>query len=303
MDYDSTREEYATIEGMKTLREAVLEAQKEKRAIGHFNVANIEMLSAVIGAGKEANLPILVGVSEGERDAFGVQGIVALIHSLRESTGQEIYLNADHTYSVERVKEAIDAGFDSVIFDGANLSMEENLAKTKECVDYARASGRDVLVEGELGFIGSGSKMLDSLPEGAAVTNETMTSIEDAVRFVAETGVDMLAPAVGNVHGMLKGGHNPRLNPERVAEIAQAVQIPLVLHGGSGITDEDFVSAIHNGIAIVHISTELRVAYRKSLQISLQENTEELAAYKFMKPVITAVREVTLRRLKLFAGF
>lgn len=287
---------------MKTLREAIHEAQQQKRAIGHFNVANTEMLSAVVEAGKGANLPIFIGVSEGERDAFGVKEIVALVQALREDTGLEIYLNADHTYSVERVREAIDAGFDSVIFDGANLSFEENVAKTKECVAYARASGREVLVEGELGFIGAGSKLLDSLPDGAAVTDETMTSVADAVRFVQETGVDMLAPAVGNVHGMLKGGHNPRLNPQRVAEIAQAVQIPLVLHGGSGITDEDFVSAIHKGISVVHISTELRVAYRQSLQLSLQENPEELAAYKFMKPVVLAVRDVALRRLKLFAG-
>jgi fructose-bisphosphate aldolase class II len=287
---------------MKTLREAVQEAQQQKRAIGHFNIASMEMVQAIVGAGKDTHLPVIIGVSEGERDVFGVKALVALVQTLRENTGQEIYLNADHTYGVERVKEAIDAGFDSVIFDGAELSFEENILKTKECVEYARASGRDVLVEGELGFIGTGSKMLDALPEGAAVTDETMTTVADATRFVAETGVDMLAPAVGNVHGMLKGGHNPRLNPERVAEIVQAVGIPLVLHGGSGITDEDFIAAINKGISIVHISTELRVAYRQSLQLSLQENPEELAAYKFMKPVILAVREVAMRRLKLFAG-
>ncbi|QQR82404.1 class II fructose-bisphosphate aldolase [Candidatus Campbellbacteria bacterium] len=287
---------------MKTLREAVQEAQQQKRAIGHFNVASVEMIQAVVGAGKDTELPVIVGVSEGERDVFGTTALVALLHTIREKTGREIYLNADHTYSVERVKEAIDAGFDSVIFDGAELSFEENIVKTKECVAYARASGRDVLVEGELGFIGIGSKMLDALPEGVAVTDETMTTVADALRFVQETGVDMLAPAVGNVHGMLKGGHNPQLNPERVAEIAQAVEIPLVLHGGSGITDEDFTAAISKGISIVHISTELRVAYRQSLQLSLQESPEELAPYKFMKPVISAVRDVAVRRLKLFAG-
>lgn len=288
--------------GMKSLREALNEAQKGKYALGHFNVANIEMVKAVVGAAKATGLPVIIGVSEGERDVFGVREIVSLVKTIREDSGVSVYLNADHTYSVERVKEAIDAGFDSVIFDGAQLSFEENVSKTKECVEYARTTGKDVLIEGELGFIGVGSELLDVLPEGAAVTDDMMTTADDAKRFVDSTGVDLLAPAVGTIHGTLKSGMDPRLNPGRVKEIADNVGVPLVLHGGSGTSDEDYLAVVTNGIAQVHVSTELRVAYRKALQLSLQESPEELAPYKYAKPAVSAVQDVVERRLKLFAG-
>jgi fructose-bisphosphate aldolase class II len=260
------------------------------------------MVKAIVHAAKTTGLPVIIGVSEGERDVFGVKEIVALVKTIQEDTGLPIYLNADHTYSVERVKEAIDAGFDSVIFDGAQLSFEENTDKTKECVEYAKEKGGKTLIEGELGFIGVGSQLLDALPEGAAVTDDMMTTAEDAKKFVDQTGVDLLAPAVGTIHGTLKSGMDPRLNPSRVKEIADAVGIPLVLHGGSGTSDEDYRAVIAQGIAEVHVSTELRVAYRKTLQISLQENPEELAPYKYTKDALSAVQDIVEKRLKLFAG-
>lgn len=286
---------------MKTLREQVAAAHAEKRAIGHFNVSTIEMLHAVADAVRETGLPAIVGVSEGERDAFGVAQIVALIATYR-AEGLSVYLNADHTYSVPRVKEAIDAGFDAVIFDGAKLSLSENIEKTKECVAYVRASGKDVLVEAEFGFIGSGSQMLDVLPEGAAITEDMMTTPEDAKRFVGETGIDLFAPAVGNIHGMLKNAKNPRLSIPRIGEIAEATGVPLVLHGGSGIADEDFTAAIQAGVAIVHISTELRVAERDALESSLAKNPNELAPYKLTSDAETAVQKIVAERLRLFSG-
>lgn len=287
---------------MKTLMEAVAEAQARGAAIGHFNVANVDMLNAIVAAAQEAGEPVIIGASEGERDAIGIHTLVSLISEINTTSSVPIYLNADHTYSVERVKEAIDAGFDSVIFDGAQLSFEENLTKTKECVDYARASGRKVIVEAELGFIGAGSQLLDAIPEGAAITEDMMTSIPDAVKFVTETGIDMFAPAVGNIHGMLKNAANPRLSVTRVKEIADATGVPLVLHGGSGTTDEDFVNAIKAGIGIVHVSTELRRAYRQGLMQGLTDNPDEMAPYKYMKQANQAVKATTLARIKLFAG-
>ncbi len=286
---------------MKTLREAVREAEQGQYALGHFNVGTMEMLRAVVSASKETGLPVVVGVSEGERDAFGVAQIVALIQSYKNE-GLPIYLNADHTYSVERVKEAIDAGFDSVIFDGAKLLYEENVAQTKECVAYAKASGRDVLVEAELGYIGSGSQLLDAIPEGAASNEDMMTKPDEARAFVEATGIDMLAPAVGNIHGMIRGSGNPHLSIERVKELREAVGIPLVLHGGSGITDQDFTDAIKAGISTVHISTELRLAYRQALTKGLSENPDELAPYKLTKEAVVAVETVVKNRLGLFAG-
>ncbi len=285
---------------MKTLREYIKEAHKEGKAIGHFNVANSEGLTAVFNAARELNVPVIVGVSEGERDFVGIPQIVAMVKALRDTYDFPIFLNADHTYSVERVKEAIDAGFDAVIYDGVTLPLEENIKNTKECVDYARASGRDVLVESELGFIGKSSKMLDELPEGADVTEEMMTSPEEALKFVEETGVDLLAPAIGNVHGMLKKGLNPRLNSELVKKISEKTGVGLVLHGGSGSHSDDFVQVIQNGVDIVHISTELRVAFRKGLEQAMSDNPDEVAPYRYMNGGVDAMQKAVIEKLKVF---
>ena len=283
---------------MKTLREVIQDAVKKEIAIPHFNVATMEALNGVVDAAKKLSIPVIIGVSEGERDFIGLDQIVALVASFR-AEGLPIYLNADHTYSFERVKEAIDAGFDAVIFDGAKLSLEENIAQTKKCVEYARSSGRDVLVEGELGYIGQSSKVLDAIPEGVSLVN--LTTPDDALRFVKETGVDLFAPAVGNIHGMLRASKDPRLNIERVKEISLATGVPLVLHGGSGTEDEDFVAAIKAGMAIVHVSTELRVALKEGIHEGVDAG-DEIAPYKYMKPAREHVAEVAEARARLFVG-
>ena len=191
-------------------------------------------------------------------------------------------------------------GYDSVIFDGANISFEENVKLAKQCVDYARACGRDVLVEGELGYIGQSSKILDEIPEGVSFDDASLTSPEKAKEFVDATGVDMLAPAVGNVHGMLRGGVDPKLRIDLVKSISEAVGIPLVLHGGSGNSGEDFKAAIAHGVVIVHINTEIRVAYKKGLQLALQENPDEVAPYKFLREAVKEVQAVAEAKLRLF---
>ncbi len=285
---------------MKTLRETVAEAMKKGVAVGHFNISNIEALWGIFNAAKKLGVPVIIGVSEGERDFVGVRQAAALVKSIRDEYDYPIYLNADHTYSVARVKEAIDAGFDSVIIDGAKLSFEENVAMASECVKYARACGRDVLVEGELGYIGQSSKVLDAIPEGVTLSEESLTSPEVAKDFVEKTGVDMLAPAVGNFHGMLRGGVDPKLNIERIKAISNATGIPLVLHGGSGNSAEDFQAGINAGVGIVHINTEIRVAYRDALKKFLQENPDEVAPYKILKSAVNAVENVVEAKLKIF---
>lgn len=285
---------------MKTLRDCVEDARTKGIAIGHFNISNLEGMWGVFRAAQKLGVPVIIGVSEGERDFVGVEQAAALVASLRTEFDYPVFLNADHTYSFERVKEAIDAGFDSVIFDGAQLSFEENVALAKKCVEYARSVGRDVLVEGELGYIGVSSKLLDEVPDGVKLDDASLTDPAKAREFVESTGVDMLAPAVGNIHGMLRSGVDPKLNIERVKEIAQAVRVPLVLHGGSGNSDEDFKAAIAAGVAIVHINTEIRVAYKKGLMLGLQENPDEVAPYKFLRESVKAVEEVVEKKLKLF---
>jgi len=285
---------------METLRQCIIKAQQNKTAIGHFNISNIEGLWGIFHAAQALNVPVIIGVAEGERDFLGVRQVAALVKSIREEFDYPIYLNADHTHSFDRVKEVVDAGFDAVIFDGAELSFEENVKITKQCVEYARSSGRDVLIEGELGFIGASSKVLDEIPEGVGLDDKSLTDPDKAKEFVLKTGVDMLAPAVGNFHGMLRGGVDPKLNIERVTAISEATKVPLVLHGGSGNSEDDFKQAIANGVSIVHINTEIRVAYKKGLMLGLSENPDEVAPYKFLKPAVKAVQEVVDKKLRLF---
>lgn len=283
-----------------SLREAILEAEANGVALGHFNISDSQGFWGVVKGARAAGVPVIIGVSEGERDFIGIRQVAALVRATREELGHPIYLNADHTYSFERVKEVIDAGYDSVIFDGAKLPFEENARIAKQCVEYARMVNPEIIVEAELGYIGAGSKVLDAIPEGVSLEN--LTTPEEAERFVGGTGVDLFAPAVGNIHGMLKNAPEPRLNIERISEVRKAAGVPLVLHGGSGTSDEDFIAAIKAGIGIVHINTEIRVAYQHSLRAFLNEHPDETAPYKFGKAGVDAMAEAVEKRLRLFSG-
>ena len=286
---------------MKTLRECIKEAEEKGVAIGHFNFSNLEGLHAIYNAARKLNVPIVVGLSDGEEGAVGREEGVALVRAMRERDNYPIFLNADHHHTFESVKKCIDAGFDAVIIDGTKLSFEENVKITKECVDYARgvtkATGRDILVEAELGFIGEGSNIKDTIPEGAGV----LTTPEDAEKFVKATGIDLFAPSVGSIHGLIKSG-KPHINAELVAEIRKIAGVPLVLHGGSGLRDVDFTNAIKAGISTVHINTEIRVAYVEGLKKSLTDFPNEVVPYKVTKPAQDAVEKVVEERLKLFNG-
>lgn len=284
---------------MKSLREVIQAAQASKTAVGHFNFSDMVGLYGIAQAAREKGVPVILGLSEGERDFVGVRQAVALVDSLRTEFNQELFLNADHTKSVERAKEAIDAGFDAVLFDGSSLSYEENVRQTKQVIEYAKASGREVIVEGELGYIGTSSQVLVDIPTGVDL-EKGLTTAEEAAKFVAETGVDLLAPAVGNIHGMLAGRPDPSLNQGVVQSIAAVAKVPLVLHGASGNSQEDIKAAIAAGVAIVHVNTELRVAYRDALKRTLQAEPDEVAPYKILKPAVQAVAEVVSAKLAIF---
>jgi len=282
-----------------TLREIIDAARRDHIAVGHFNISNLEALWGIFKAAQSISVPVIIGVSEGERDFIGVNQVSALVRSLRDEFNFPIFLNADHSYSFETVKAAVDAGFDAVIFDGAELPLAKNIDLTHQCVDYARSANPKILIEAELGYIGKSSKLLDEIPEGAGADPLLLTKPEEAATFVEKTGVDLFSPAVGNIHGMLKNIKNPHLNIELVSQISQATGLPLVLHGGSGISDDDFVAAINAGMAIVHINTEIRLAYKQALTKALQDS-DEIAPYKYAQPAVEAVQEVVTARLKLF---
>jgi fructose-bisphosphate aldolase class II len=284
---------------MKTLRDVIKTAEQKAVAVGHFNISNIEGLWAVFNSARKLNVPVIIGLSEGERKFFGLRQAVVLVKSLREQFDFPIYINADHSYSFETAKEAVLAGCDSVIFDGTKLSLEENIKITKEVVDfvkeYNKENNTDVLVEAELGYIGQSSKLLDKKPEGVE-----LTTADEALDFVSKTGVDFFAPAVGNIHGMIKNDVEPNLDITRIKEIKENVKIPLVLHGASGNSDKDIKSAINAGVCIVHINTELRLAFKSSLEKSLSENKEEIAPYKIMQSVVLAMEDLVTNKLKVF---
>jgi fructose-bisphosphate aldolase, class II len=261
---------------MQPLRDVISDTSSRGGVIWHFNFSEFTALKAAARVARELNVPIIMGLSEGERDFVGVREAVALIKSYR-AEGIRIYLNADHTKTFEGVKAAVEAGFDAVIFDGSALPLAENIRETKRVVEYVRMVNPRIIVEGELGYIGTKSEVLEKVPDGVQKTTP-----EEAVRFVKETGVDMFAPAVGNVHGMLKSGHEPALDIALIKKIKDVVQIPLVLHGASGNTDTDIHAAIKAGIAVIHINTEIRRAWREKLEESLKGMPSEVAPYKLL---------------------
>ncbi|MBI4119481.1 MAG: class II fructose-bisphosphate aldolase [Parcubacteria group bacterium] len=287
---------------MENLRSIIENAERRKVAVGHFNISDLVALRAIFEAARSLNVPVIIGVSEGEREFIGVRQAVALICSLRDEYKYPIFSDADHTYALEKVKEAAGAEFDAVIFDGAKLPLEENIKKTKAVVEYLKSRNKNILAEGELGYIGTSSKILESVPEGAAIKDEDLPTADRAERFVKETGVDLLAPAVGNIHGMFKNAPNPDLNIKRISEIREAAGVPLVLHGGSGIKDGDFKAAIKAGISVIHINTEIRVAWRQGLEAALKERPDEIAPYKILPEALERVKRVVTERLKLFNG-
>jgi len=283
---------------MPTLRELIAEYTQAGRALGHFNISDSNQLHAVAGAAKETGLPAIIGLSEGEREFFPIPHARALI-DLYRAQGINLYLNADHTYSIENVQHAIADGVDSVVVDGAKLVFEENAHLLNTAVKYARASGRDLLVEGELGYIGSSSNVMDTLPEGAVITEDMMTKPDELRALVEQTGIDLVAPAVGNIHGIVTQGQ-PKLSIERIKILKEAVSVPLVLHGGSGSSDEEFTAAVKAGIVMVHINTDLRVLYKNTLKTTL--DGQETTPYKFLTPAVVAMQAYVAQKMALFAN-
>jgi len=287
---------------MQSLRNLLQEAQKSGVAIGHFNISDLVLVKAVFAAAREQNVPVLVGLSEGEREFVGTRPIAAFIRALREEFDFPIFLNADHTHSLAKGLEAAKSGFDSIVFDLSALPFEENIRQTKQAVEALKSINPNMLVEGEIGDIGTGSEIHESSPD----LSKFLTTTEEATHFVQSTGVDILAPAVGNMHGMLRsmvdGETKKHLDIPRIAAIKQAAGVFLTLHGGSGTDDADFRRAIAAGINIVHINTELRVAWRHGLEQGLTQHPDEVVPYKILPPAVEAVKQVVAGRLRLFNG-
>jgi fructose-bisphosphate aldolase class II len=287
---------------MRKLNEILSQVQNDRTAIGHFNVADLVLLKAVFGAARELNVPVLVGASEGERDFMGTRQLAAVVNSLREEFDFPIFLNADHTHSLAKALEAAKAGFNVVVFDLSTLPLEENAKQTKDAVEALKSINPGILVEGEIGDIGSGSEIHDDAPRAAP----HLTTASEARHFVEATRIDILAPSVGNAHGMRRnmvvGEERKHLNVDRIREIKEATGLPLTLHGGSGTADEDLRMAIRAGINIVHINTELRLAWRRGLEDGLHQRDDAVVPYKILPSAVASVQQVVSSRLKLFTN-
>jgi len=286
---------------MNELREVLQAAEKRRVAVGHFNFSELVVLKAVAGAASDLGVPVVMGVSESEREFLGVRQAAALVQTMREEKQREIFLNADHTHSLEKAEEAARAGFDMIVFDVSEKPLEENIAETRRGVEAVKSIRPGILVEGEVGYVGSGSEIHEKRPD-----NIRLTEPAEAKEFVAETKVDLLSPSVGTTHGMLasmiRGTEHKRLDIQRIAAIKEITGVPLTLHGGSGTDNEDFRKAIQAGITMIHINTELRVAWRRGLEEALRKNAGSVAPYKVFPEVVDEVKAVVVERLKLFNG-
>lgn len=292
---------------MKTLKEFLADAGQNHWATGHFNASELDQMRAIVEACKEVGSPAIIGTSEGERKHFGLIEAAALRDVFREEYGIPVFLNADHTKSVEAAKQAIDAGFDSIHIDLSALPFEENVRGVKEVITYADQKFKiensklkiALNIEGELGYLRGESKIQK---EKIEVSPEDYTKPEQAKEFVERTHIDRLAIAVGNIHGISLD--EPDLDIERIRRIRNAVpeHAALVLHAASGIPDDQIRQAIDAGIANIHINTDLRVAFVSELKKSLAEHLDEAAMYKLDASAIEAMREVIKEKLRLFGA-
>ena len=285
---------------MKTLNQYLVEAKTSQHVMGHFNFADSVTFNAIVAVAKKLGVAVMLGTSEGERNLLPLATAVAMVRGVREATGLPIFLNADHSKSMETFKTAVDAGYDSVHFDGSELSYAENLRLTKEAVAYARAKNPDISVEGELGYIAGSSQVHKQAVE---VRPEFYTQPEQAAEFAVATGIDRLAVVIGNIHGVSLAG-NPRLDIERLKSIGGSVPplVSLTLHGGSGIPDHEIKAALPHGLSNIHVNTEIRVAYETALRDFFVSHPNETTPYKFFAPTIAAVEKLIEQKLKLFGN-
>lgn len=289
---------------MLLLKEYFKKAKQEKFAIPHFNFSNFEILKAIFQAAQNEKSPVMAGLSIGERNYFGIKNAVAIVKSLRNQYNFPIFLNADHTEdhprhirNFESCKECIDAGFDSVHFDGSDLPFEKNVEMTKKIVDYAKSKNPNIMIEGELGHIPGTSTILK---EEIKISEDQLTKPDEAYDFVSKTGIDRLAVAIGTDHGISLVS-TPKIDFKRLQDISS--RLPnnyIVLHGGSGTKDEDFKRSIENGISNIHINTDIRVAYKEELKKAI--NKDEFVPYKYLKDVVDNLASLISLRIRIFGA-
>ena len=275
------------------------QARLSHTALGHFNFSTADVLRGIIEASKDAGAPaVMVGTSEGEADFIGLKEAAALVKTLREEFNFPVFLNADHFKGLEKCKEAVDAGYDSIIIDASKLPNEENISLTKQVVDYCRSVNPDISVEGELGYLRGSSEVQTKIK----ISPADYSKPEEVADFVSRIGVDRMAIVFGNIHGIVTD-QEEKLDIEHFFKIVTAESRPYyVLHGASGLKDEDVTASIKAGIVNVHFNTELRVAYKEGIHQVFHDKPAETTPYKYLAPAVEEVKKVVSQKIKLFMG-
>ncbi len=265
-----------------------------KGAVGAFNVHCFEMVPTMIQAAEELNVPIILQTSLGTAEYIGFEPLIAAVKALAEKSSVDVALHMDHCKSVEALKKAIDCGYSSVMYDGSSLPIEENIKNTKEVVAYAHA--KNVSVEGEVGSIGGAE-------EGVVVAKDAAmyTKPEDALYFANETGVDALAVSIGTTHGQYKS--KAKINYELLSELKEKLGTTgLVLHGGTGVSDEDMRRCVREGMKKINVGTELNKSYIEVVgKTFTAEGVTPLTSLRtLLGPANDRIREIVKEKASLF---
>lgn len=266
-------------------------ADENNYAVGAFNVNNMEICQAIVIAANELQAPVFLQASQGAIKYAGIEYIAALGKLAAELSEVPITLHLDHGTDFEEIIKCIRYGFSSVMIDASKFPLEENIKKTKEIVRIAHSVG--VSVEAELGKIGGTEEHITVADKDVIYTDP-----KEAKIFVEETGVDSLAIAVGTAHGVYKG--EPKIDFDRIAEIDKVVEVPLVLHGSSGVPYEALDKAIDRGIRKINIDTDIRASFAKAVNDFTRENPEEIDPRKILGPAREAMSEVVKEKIKVF---
>ncbi len=272
------------------LKKYLKKAFKEGWAIGQFNFSTLDQLKSIIEVSRKTKSPIILGTSQKEADFFGIEEAGAIVSFYKKKDKIPVFLNLDHGKDFEIIKKAINCGYDMVHFDGSKMSMNDNIKNTSAVVKYAHKN--NVLVEGELGYIFGKSAYHQ---KKIKIKKTDIFSIEEINSFFKETKIDLLALAVGNVHGIYS--QFPVINFEILKKVKEK-NIPIVFHGGSGVLNKDIRKAIKYGTVKVNINTELRVSWKESLEKSLK--TKKFAPYELLS---NSKKEVALKveeKIKVF---
>lgn len=278
---------------MVNLKSILNQTREKKFAVGSFNVYNFETIKGVIESAKESQIPAIVSFGEKYLENMEIETVQAIVRSMAEQTEVPIALHLDHCKTPDIIFKAIKAGFTSVMYDGSALPYEQNLKKSKAITDIAHAM--DVSVEAELGSIAAGVET----NEGSDEDQEVYTNPVQADEFVKFTGIDALAVSIGTVHGMYKG--EPKINIEVLKEIASMVNIPLVLHGGSGTPEAKIRECIENGICKINVNTEISVfTVGKIRQLLAERSSYHLSTISLKE--VEYVKEVVKKYMKMFYG-